>query len=177
VFESEMSVAPGDYELVMVAHEKTTDTILGANLPGKWPDPKDAAGTIASIRLVQPGQRGVFLREERTKKSGALVCGEPCQVRADSAAAVLGLVCRDRVKPGARWRVDRRLIGESRTDFPALEIDFGEERCVQVRDLIPAGMLAPGGFRYEIHAWDGPREIASSSYAFDAMRVAPTPGE
>lgn len=170
VFESEMAISPGEYELIMVAHEKTTDRVLSSSIEGTWPDPKATGGTIASISIMQPAPRGIFLREDRARKSGALACGEPCHVRTDSAAALLGLVCRDRSKSGESWKIERQLIGESETPLPTLDVDFGEERCVQVRDLIPANTLGAGGLRYEIRAWDGAREVASASRAFDAVK-------
>ena len=46
--------------------------------------------------------------------------------------------------------VTRVLEGVSPVEFPPLTLDLKDERCGQVRDMIPAKTLGPGRYRYEI---------------------------
>ena len=66
----------------------------------------------------------------------------------------------------------RRPSNPSEVQFPELQFRLDSERCAQIRDVIPAGSLGPGFYRYvvrvkqdeellqevarEFHAVDGP---------------------
>jgi len=61
----------------------------------------------------------------------------------------MGLVCRGKKQQGL-FIVERTLVGQSRVVFPALEFDLQNDRCAQIRDVIPAEVLGPGTYRYEV---------------------------
>ena len=44
----------------------------------------------------------------------------------------------------------RELVGEASTPLPQLTLDFGTDRCAQLRDVIPAGTLGEGRYRYRV---------------------------
>ena len=84
---------------------------------------------------------------------------------------LLGLVCRERGLHGP-LRVESRLIGDSPVDFPAKDVEFDDERCVQVRDLLRAGTMSEGGFTYELSVLHDDVEVASRSREFFAVEPA-----
>lgn len=170
VFEAEMRFAPRPYELVLVAHENTGRGVVSGLVEATLPDPRDAAAVIAAITVVQPSPRAVFLREGETRTSGSLTCGDPCRALTDRLTAWIVLVCRGHLD-GRReaWRAVRRLVGETATEFPPVVLDFGEDRCVQIRDVVPAGTMTSGKFVYEVGVWDEEREIASASHELHAV--------
>jgi hypothetical protein len=47
-----------------------------------------------------------------------------------------------------------------------MEIDFGDEPCAQIRDLIPASTMTPGSFTYRVRLLDGDEEMAVSERTF-----------
>jgi hypothetical protein len=78
----------------------------------------------------------------------------------------VGLVCRGKAKKTA-LRVERRLVGVESVEFKTEDLDPGEERCALFSDLVRAGTLTDGGFRYEIHVvGDGGEEVASGVQEF-----------
>ncbi|HKQ61813.1 MAG TPA: hypothetical protein VJS92_11000, partial [Candidatus Polarisedimenticolaceae bacterium] len=81
VFETEMEIAPGAYEVVLLAQETTLDEVAAARLEGAWPDPHDGPAIVGTIALLQPVD-GVFVRDGDARRRGARACapGEPVRV-------------------------------------------------------------------------------------------------
>ena len=150
VLEGEVRVAPGPLEVVAVAREAGTSYVMSERRAVEWPDPDDRPVTCGPLALLQPTV-GAFVRGEISRTAGSLALAQTEAVRADLPTALLGLVCRDRRRRGV-LRVERSLVGGSSVEFPGLQFDLDQERCAQVRDLIPAGVLSPGLYRYEIRA-------------------------
>jgi len=167
VFETEMRFKPGPYELMIVAHESVTERILTGRLEGDWPNPNDAPASIGPIVTMQP-QRGAFLRDEHLKPHGALGRGAEQAVRPELATAFIGIVCRGR-SAKAGMRVERRLVGDSTADFDPMELNLGEDRCVQIRDLVLERTMTEGTFSYQVQILRGDEELASRQLDFHAV--------
>ena len=153
VWEKDMEFSPGDYELVAVAHETTTDELAQRELTGAWPRIDDELAFVAPIAVSQPAKGG-FLRDGNAKTSCALVIPEGELLRGDLPTALITLVCRakDEKKP---LHVERTLIGETETPVGKDDIDMGQDRCAQVRDLIPKKTLGPGSYRFVVDVSSG----------------------
>jgi VWFA-related protein len=148
ILEREIAIRPGLHEVVAVAHEATTGYVLSEHLQVVWPDPNRQPVTCGPVALLQP-TAGAFLRAGVTRTVGSLARSHAESLSAALPTALMGLVCRNRHRQGP-LRVERTLTGSSAVDFPRLEFELDRERCAQVRDLIPAGMLHPGSYRYEM---------------------------
>jgi VWFA-related protein len=164
VLEKELAFKPGEFEIIMVAREIKSDQLATSQIEGSWPDPDDARGTVAPVAVLQPSN-GVFLRGGELRTRGALGRDNVQLAHVDLPTVLVGLVCRSR-STKARLRVERRLVGDDSADFPPIELDLADERCAQIRDSIPAGMMTPGGFVYEIRLMEGDEEIAFGSREF-----------
>jgi VWFA-related protein len=167
VYETEMRFKPGPYELMIVAHEAGTEQIVTGRLEGEWPDPDDAAASVGPIVTMQP-QKGAFLRDEQLKPHGALGRGADRAVRPELATAFIGIVCRGRSAKGG-MRVERRLVGETTAEFEPSELDLGEDRCVQIRDLVFERTMTEGTFSYQVRVLRGDEELASGQLDFHAI--------
>jgi len=168
IFETEMTFSPGPYELIIVAHSINTDQITTMQIDGEWPNPNDGPSTMGPIAVMQPAN-AAFLRAGEIRTQGALGKDDRELVRTDLPTALIGLVCRSRSKKQI-LRVERVLAGETSASFRPMELEFGDERCAQIRDLIPAKTMTAGSFTYEIHILDLERvELSSSSLDFIAV--------
>ena len=65
---------------------------------------------------------------------------------------VVTLVCRQPSK--GPFHVERTLIGSTGVDFDPLTLERQGDRCVQLRDVVSAGAMGPGGFRYTVRVLD-----------------------
>jgi len=148
VLEREMRFKPGDYEIVSVAHETGTGMISSVQKTWTWPDPDGQSATTAPIALLQPAE-AAFVRGETSRKSGSLARAPDEWVDPERPLVMVAVVCRGRRDRGP-LRIERALVGETVVDLPPLEADMSADRCAQVRDLIPAGTLGAGNYRYTI---------------------------
>jgi hypothetical protein len=171
VFETEMTFRPGPYELIIVAHEMVADQLGTERVEGDWPL-RDEGAAIGPIAVIQP-EEGVFVRDGETRTRGALARASGELLRTDLPTALVGLVCRGASKKKT-LNVERTLIGEGETLFPDMEIDFGDERCAQIRDLIPASTMTPGSFTYRVRLLDGEEEKAVAERTFLASDATPS---
>jgi hypothetical protein len=146
ILEREITFRPGPHEIVAVAHESTTDLVLSEHLQVSWPDPNRRPVTSGPLALLQPTS-GAFVRSGVTRTSGSLAVSPTEPVSTGLPTALMGLVCRSRKHEGL-LRVERILTGDAAVEFPLLQFELGGERCAQVRDLISAGSLRPGPYRY-----------------------------
>jgi VWFA-related protein len=167
VFEKEISFKPGPYEIIMVARETNSDQLATSQIDGDWPDPDAAPCTVGPIAVLQPSS-GAFLREGKLSTRGALGKDDVQPAHTDLPTVLVGLVCRNRFAK-ERLRVERRLVGDEPADFPPIELDLRKERCAQIRDSIPAGMMTAGGFVYEIRVLQDGEELAAGSREFGAL--------
>ncbi len=169
VFESEMRFEPGPFELILVAHDTTANQLGTARIDGSWPERGEGAA-IGPIAVVQPSAGTVFLRAGAPRIGGSLACADGEPVRTAEPAALLTLVCRGR-KRGA-LRVLRSLDGETSTEFTSLDLDFDDEPCAQIRDVIPARTMTEGRFEYRVRLLDGVEERAARAQVLHAVGAA-----
>jgi VWFA-related protein len=146
VLERELTIRPGPHEIVAVAHEATTNIVLSARLEISWPDPDRRPVTCGPLTLLQP-TTGAFVRAGDTRTRGSLARSHEELVRTAEPTALMSLICRNRRSKGT-LHVARALIGDAALEFPALQFELDDDRCAQVRDLIPAESLPPGPYRY-----------------------------
>jgi hypothetical protein len=175
VWEKDMSFSPGEFELIAVAHEMTTDELASKEVRGAWPKLEAELASFGPIAVSQP-TKGGFLRNGQTRTSGAVVAGEEDPLRPDAPTAVVSLVCRakDQKKP---IRVVRTLVGDGETPIGTTDLSMDtNERCAQILDLIPARTLGPGSYRYVIAASSGGQELARAERKMFVPDPAPAPG-
>jgi VWFA-related protein len=171
VLEREIAIRPGPHEIVAVAHESSMGFVLSEHLQVAWPDPNDRPLTCGPLALLQP-TAGAFVRAGETRTTGSLARSEDESVRTELPTALMGLVCRSRRHKGL-LRVERALIGDTAVEFPLLEFELAGERCAQIRDLIPAGSLRPGPYRYVLRVTHDGAMLHETSRDFIATTLEP----
>ncbi len=148
VLEKELVIKPGTYEITSVAHESRSGLVASDFLKIDWPAPQSGTATLSQIALLQPLE-GAFSRDEQIRSSGSIIREEFESVLSDRPAALVTLVCRGRRNRGS-FTVQRSLTGEGTQEFDPIEVDLLEDRCAQVRDVIPEDSMGPGYYRYEL---------------------------
>lgn len=154
VLETEWSFKPGKSKIVGVAYESRLGQIATMNLEVDWPEPSQESVSIGPLAMVQP-MSGVFVRvgaddRREVRKEGSVVVGLGAAL-VDRPTWMVGIVCRSRRARQELW-VERRLTGASSVEFPLQKWEWSSESlCVQLRDLIPAGVMDWGSFKFE--AW------------------------
>jgi VWFA-related protein len=175
VFEKDMDFAPGEYDLVAVAHEAQTDTLASKEVHGSWPNLDTELASLGPIAVSQP-RTGGFLRNGKSRTQGAVVVAEDEILRGDSPTAVIALVCRakDQKRP---LKVVRTLFGENETPVGTTELDLTTERCGQVVDLIPPRTLGAGKYRFVITVSSDGTELARGERMLFVPETNPTPAK
>jgi VWFA-related protein len=148
VLESEIRFGPGAHEIVSVAHEATTGFVASEETNLDWPAPERSRAVLTPFVLLQPAS-AAFLRNDETRLEGSLALDAAEAARADRHIAIVGLVCHGKRQKGP-LHVERQLRGSHEQGFPPLQLELDEDRCAQVRDLLPSGTLPPGFYRYEV---------------------------
>jgi hypothetical protein len=168
VLETEMNFKPGPFKLVGVAHETTGDDVGTGEVEADWPNPNEAEVTLGPVAVLQPTE-AVILRDEKLRSEGAVGVPDNGLARTDRPTVMIGIVCRAKGYK-RKLRVERKLVGDadSFAPFGPLTLDFGEDRCAQIRDLIPAGSMSTGMFNYEIRVFHKKEEVASTEKRFAA---------
>ncbi len=168
VFESEMRFDPGPYELILVAHDTTSNQIGTIRIEGSWPERGDGPA-IGPIAVIQKSAGSVFLRQDAPRVGGSLARADKETVRTDEPTHLLTLVCRGKGRP--TLRIARTLEGDSVTEFPATDVRFDDEPgpCVQIRDMIPAKTMVSGVFDYKVRVLDGATELATATQTIYAL--------
>ena len=173
VFEKDMDFAVGDFDLVTVAHETQTDTVLSKETHGSWPK-LDAE--LASLGPIAVSQRrsGGFLRNGQMQAQGAVIVAEDEVLRRDAPTAVISLVCRakDQKRP---LDVVRTLIGEEETPVGTTKLEATSERCAQVVDFIPPKMLGAGRYRFVIRVLSDGQELTRGEKALTVPEAVRPP--
>lgn len=147
IYEEEVVLEPGEWDVIAVAHEKNTDFIARDLLSQGFAPPKGDVSVRGPMVVLQP-EAGAFVREGDVKREGAVVRAPSEPLDSTRPTALVALVCRG--KRGATVVATRRLVGADPIDFPPIDLDLEEERCAQIRDLIPPHTLGPGSYRYEV---------------------------
>lgn len=169
IFESELTFAPGPYELIAVAHDVLGDRVASTRSDGMWPDPSDDQAGIGPLAVVQP-INAAFARDGETRRSGNLVYGESDRISADQPTAVVGVVCRSGSVRGP-VRIERSLVGETEVNFPVTEFpNSTSEPCVPIRDLVPPRTLGEGLYRYVVRVYDQRKELAIAERSIAVSR-------
>ena len=115
------------------------------------------------------------MRDGAIRSAGSLALQEGRLIAPDRPTALVSLVCSE--KGRHKWdntRVERRLTGSTTVSFPSLTPDPKKDRCIQVRDVIPAHALAAGDVEYWIEMYREDRKIAATTRSFS---VASTESE
>jgi hypothetical protein len=171
VFEIPVQVQPGGYELTLSVQERTAGQHGSAQTGGRWLDPAQSTALVSPIVLLQPA-RAAFARGESTRVQGALAVAEDAAVRTQLPTALVCVVCRE-LRISDPVRVERSLLGTTRTVLETIRLQPGEEPCAQVRDLIEPGTLGAGFFRYEVRVIRGETVIGSGTREFETVADGP----
>jgi len=173
IYEKDMKFAPGDYDLVAVAHEVQTDTVASKEVHGSWPKLDAELVSLGPIAVTQP-RSGGFLRDGRSRTRGAVVVGDDEAIRGDTPTAVITLVCRakDQKRP---LKVIRTLEGETSTPVGSTDLDLATERCAQIVDLIPSRVLGSGVYRFVLTVTSDGNELARGERTLVVPDKAPAP--
>jgi len=171
VYETDMDFASGDYDLVAVAHEAQTDTVLSKETHGTWPKLDAALASLGPIAVSQP-RAGGFLRNGLKQTQGAVVIAEDEPIRGDAPTAVIAFVCRakDQKQP---LQVVRTLVGEQETPVGTSDLDLKAERCAQVVDLIPPKTLGAGRYRFVVTVSSEGKELTRGERTLVVPETAP----
>ncbi len=173
VYEKDMEFAPGDYDLVAVAHEAQTDTLASKEVHGRWPKLDVELASLGPIAVSQPLPGG-FLRNGVSQTQGAVIVAEDEGVRSDLTTAVIVLVCRakDQKRP---LRVVRMLVGEDETPVGTTDLDLTTDRCAQIVDLIPPKTLGAGTYRFVITVSSDGHELSRGERTLIVPEKTPAP--
>jgi hypothetical protein len=175
VFEKDMDFAPGDYDLIAVAHESETDTVVSQETHGTWPNIDTEPASLASIAVSQR-RSGGFLQNGKTQTQGAVVVAPDEPLQPSAPTAVIALVCRakDQKRP---LQVVRTLFGEGETPVGTTELDLSKERCAQVVDLIPPKLLGAGRYRFVVTVSSDGKELTRGERALVVPETQSSAGE
>jgi hypothetical protein len=164
VFEQELKLKPGAYEVVAVVQEEESGIVASRMVTVDWPEPTGDPAAVGRISIMQPG-RAAFLRGEARRDRGAVALSDEDPVDSDRPVALVGLVCRGRRDRGVIM-VERRLTGGSTVEYPPMELSLADQRCAQVRDLFPPETLSPGDYVYEIRLMRDGQPLGSTVREF-----------
>jgi hypothetical protein len=157
VLEKEVSLGDGPYEIVAVG-QLNGDRILSSLIEGSLPTPGQDAW-VSPIAAVQEGT-AAFSRDGITRTSGTVVVRDAEPVNNELPVALISVVCRD--GRNGDEVVLRTLSGNDSVRFDPIHV-LPADRCVQVRDVIPAKVLEPGRFTYGVRLTRGNAELQSGS--------------
>ena len=170
--EKEIEFPPGELELIYVAHETRTDLVVSGFNQHSWPNPDRGDLTAGPVVVLQPID-GIFSRDGAVRTRGSVLRSPDEPLQAELPTALVSLVCHGGRRERAEVR--RTLIGESDVTFPPLEVDFGDERCAQIRDIIPSDTLGTGQFVYRVDLMDQDGIAGSSERQLTVGIESPSP--
>lgn len=164
ILEREIDLPPGGTQIVSVAHETMTNRVTSTRTAVQWNSPGRKEARLGPVALLQPSA-GVFVRDGEVRTWGSLAVDSGETVRGDRPIALVGIVCTGE-KITSPLQVRRRLIGEEASELPAVDLQPAGKDCVQVRDVVPAGSLRPGLYRYEMRLLREGEEIDDATREF-----------
>jgi hypothetical protein len=165
IFESEETFPRAQQEVIAVARETASDTVVSQVVEVTWPE-IDERVSILPTTVLQPVS-GAFARGDATRTHGSLARPESEPLRPEVPTTLVSLVCWPAEQKDP-LHVARTLRGDAETilSFPAVDLETGNERCAQVRDTIPAKVLGAGVFRYAVVVSQGQEELARAERTF-----------
>jgi hypothetical protein len=168
IFESEETFSRAQQEVIAVAREAASDTVVSQVVDVTWPEIDERVSILPTI-ILQPAA-GAFARGDATRTRGSVARSESEPLRFEVATTLVSLVCWP-AEQDDPLHVLRTLRGDAETilSFPAIDLDTGNERCAQVRDTIPAKVLGAGVFRYAVVVSQGQEELARAERAFTVL--------
>lgn len=149
VLEGIVRFPPGDVNVEAVGQDKDEDRIARDSLEGEWRIPEERGVSLTPVVLMQPSA-GAFVRDGASRTEGSVAVPARAAVRLGAPVAFVSLLC------GRGGNLDARVLrtveGERGVEFPPVTASFegSETECRQIRDVIPAGTLGPGAFRYAV---------------------------
>lgn len=167
ILESEWRFKPGAYDLVAVGHEASTNLIATDQITLDWPDPNSGPATICPISLLQPSA-GAFLRSDELRNEGSVARTPGETVISGLPTALVGLVCRGRHLKGP-LEIERELVGQKSVEFDPVLFEDREERCVQLRDLVPAHTLGGGAYNYVVRLVRDGETLGEQNRGFEVV--------
>jgi hypothetical protein len=163
VLEEELVLSPGEYQWIAVARDQAAGDLLSTSGQGNWPDPDDAEVAVVSPTAIMQPIVAVFSRQGAVRRQGSLVYGTVSPHPVQETAFVT-VVCRGESREPLT--LERALVGEAEYRFaPALELPR-DESCVQLRDMVPAGYLDVGRFRYRVTVLERGAARVSTDHPF-----------
>jgi len=175
VLETTLRMKAGISDFVGVARDVETDDVGAMRQQDTWPDLRNVRAGLSFLTMVQPTVGG-FVREGKTRSSGALVV--PPQAGPDPARplAMIGVACRGRREKGGLV-VERTLHGAKDYPFQPINLDVVPEECAQFRDTVPANSLTAGGYRYAARIVANGETVAEQTLTFAIAGTVPDGGE
>lgn len=144
VVEKEITMSAGPYEIVAVG-QLNGDQVLSGRLEGVLPTPESGA-SVSPVVAMQEGT-AAFSRGGITRTVGTVALGHGEPVNNQKPLALISVVCR--AGKSDLDNVARTLSGSDAVSFDPI-LFAATDRCVQVRDVIPAKILGLGQFRYSV---------------------------
>jgi hypothetical protein len=174
IYQTTLTLPPGPYEIIAVAHETATDSIRAGRVNGSWPPSRAGRVTLSLPAVAQP-QRGGIVQDGEVRETGIVVRGAGNLVDPRQPVAMVTAACVSGSKDTV-LRAERSIVGETEVSFAPMDLSSDEGRCVQIRDLIAARSLGAGRMTYFVRILSGEAEIASQELSFDVADM-PAPVE
>jgi hypothetical protein len=168
VLEKAVLIPAGPCEVRAEARNVATGESASRRVELDWPDPDAAPASVGPVAVLQEAA-GAFVREGVARNSGSLGRARSEPLRSDVRSALLAIVCGS-VEAGGSLHVARRLLGRETLQFPDVEVDVGTSRCAVLQDLIPAGTLDAGFYRYEVTVSGGGQPLARGYRTFSSAK-------
>lgn len=166
VLERVVSFKPGEFEVIAVSYNGTENTMGSESLKGMWPHEKKTP-SVGPMTILQP-TAGAFVRGEEVRTQGLLAVLQADALDPSAEALLMCILCdgnKSRKNPRS-LSVRRTLIGPSEHQFQDQVIDFGEERCAFLQDVILPNTLAPGSYVYKVSMQENAQVAAENEYTF-----------
>ncbi len=174
IVEHMLDLPPGSYQVVALAENASLGVLHSGQLETALPKSEETGVTVTAPVALQP-QSGWFLRDDTAPRpTGPVIRADGEPMRAELPTALVGYVCRSKGEKGA-LNVERRLVGQSAITFPPISLEPSGDRCAQVRDVIPAGMLGDGNFLYMVTVSRGLVPLAKTQRQVVVAKAASGP--
>lgn len=173
VYQTTLSLPTGPYEIVVVARNPGTDSIRQGRIRGTWPSASADRVTLSRPAIAQPQRSGVVVDGE-VKRHGVVVRGTDDRVDPREPVGIVTAACLQESE-NVVLRAERSLVGETEVSFAPMSLSSDNGRCVQIRDMVPAGALGGGRLIYVVRILAGDDPIVSQELSFDVADVSAVP--